>query len=95
MACVSPYGFWKNAANILKGLNSVETSKKRGLHGVNKHFEPNFDTASASAVAFQPPARSLSDLKKIYTSKTGRKVYKLKMPPQDQGRHEKLRYLYR
>ncbi|PLX48411.1 MAG: zinc ribbon domain-containing protein [Desulfobulbaceae bacterium] len=28
-------------------------AKKRSLHGVNEHFEPNFDDASASAVGFQ------------------------------------------
>jgi hypothetical protein len=28
-------------------------AKKRSLHGVNEHFEPNFDDASASAVVFQ------------------------------------------
>jgi hypothetical protein len=28
-------------------------AKKRSLHGVNEHFELNFDDASASAVVFQ------------------------------------------
>ena len=28
-------------------------AKKRSLHGVNEHFEPDFDAASSSAVVFQ------------------------------------------
>jgi hypothetical protein len=34
-------------------LRVKNEAKKRSLHGVNEHFELNFDDASASAVVFQ------------------------------------------
>ncbi|PLX50520.1 MAG: phosphomannomutase [Desulfobulbaceae bacterium] len=44
-------------------------AKKRSLHGVNEHFEPNFDDAAASAVVFQRAAKGRArplDSKKAY-----------------------------
>ncbi|MCB2183793.1 MAG: hypothetical protein KQH63_17325 [Desulfobulbaceae bacterium] len=41
---------WKNEA------------KKRSLHGVNEHFEPNFDAVSASAVVFNNLLKNIQPL---------------------------------
>jgi hypothetical protein len=41
----------KNVASAAEARKNE--AKKRSLHGVNEHFEPNFDDASASAVVFQ------------------------------------------
>jgi hypothetical protein len=41
-----------------KGKTRKNETKKRSLHGVNEHFEPNFDTELSSAVVFQQPVRS-------------------------------------
>jgi hypothetical protein len=38
-------------------LRVKNEAKKRSLHGVNEHFELNFDDASASAVVFQRAAK--------------------------------------
>jgi hypothetical protein len=39
-------------------LRVKNEAKRRSLHGVNEHFELNFDDASASAVVFQRAAKS-------------------------------------
>jgi hypothetical protein len=41
----------KNVASAAEARKNE--AKKRSLHGVNEHFEPNFDDASGSAVVFQ------------------------------------------
>jgi acetoacetyl-CoA synthetase len=48
---------------LLKNVASAAATrkneaKKRGLHGVNEHFEPNFDAVAASVVVFQQPAQA-------------------------------------
>ncbi|MCB2184525.1 MAG: hypothetical protein KQH63_21085 [Desulfobulbaceae bacterium] len=59
----------KNVASVAEtriyALQGENEAKKHSLHGVNEHFEPNFDAVSAdseqsetsSAVVFQQPAR--------------------------------------
>jgi hypothetical protein len=39
-------------------LRVKNEAKKRSIHGVNEHFELNFDDASASAVVFQRAAKA-------------------------------------
>jgi len=52
------------AAPVKKVASAAEArkneAKKRSLHVVNEHFEPNFDDASVSAVVFQRAVRALS-----------------------------------
>ncbi|MCB2181472.1 MAG: hypothetical protein KQH63_05575 [Desulfobulbaceae bacterium] len=60
LSSVVKWGF--TPSRLLKNVASeAETrkneAKKRSLHGVNEHFEPNFDAVSASAVVFQQPAK--------------------------------------
>ncbi|MCB2183572.1 MAG: hypothetical protein KQH63_16175 [Desulfobulbaceae bacterium] len=53
-------------------------AKKHSLHGVNEHFEPNFDTASAdseqseasSAVIFHQPLAAGVNIPKYYALAT-------------------------
>lgn len=43
--------------NVMSAAEARQNeAKKRSLHVVNEHFEPNFNAASASAVVFQHPA---------------------------------------
>jgi ATP-dependent Clp protease ATP-binding subunit ClpA len=41
-----------------KGKTRKNEAKKRSLHEVNEHFEPNFDTELSSVVVFQQPAKA-------------------------------------
>jgi hypothetical protein len=44
-------------------LRVKNEAKKRSLHGVNEHFELNFDDASTSAVVFQ---RAVKERKVVF-----------------------------